>query len=53
MKPEHVEAYLAEHPLGFGGPQPIADAVSYLLDHSGDWITGAILNVSGGRTRGR
>lgn len=53
MQPEDVGPYLATHPLGFGGPQPIADAVSYLLHRSGDWISGAILNVSGGRLRGR
>jgi len=53
MKPEDVEPYLSTHPLGFGGPQPIAESVAYLLHRSGDWISGAILNVSGGRLRGR
>jgi 3-oxoacyl-[acyl-carrier protein] reductase len=53
MKDEHVGPYLAAHPLGFGGPQPAADAVSYLLGRSGDWVSGAVLNVSGGRLRGR
>ncbi len=44
--------YLAQYPLGFGGPQPIADAVSFLLRSSGDWISGAVLNISGGVVRG-
>jgi len=45
-------AYLATHPLGFGGPQPVADAVQFLLRPSGDWLSGAVLNVTGGRLRG-
>lgn len=48
---ERVE-FLARHPLGFGGPQPTADAVRFLLRPSGNWISGAIMNVSGGRIRG-
>lgn len=43
---------LSEYPLGFGGPQPIADAVGYLLASTGDWVSGAVLNVSGGQHRG-
>jgi NAD(P)-dependent dehydrogenase (short-subunit alcohol dehydrogenase family) len=53
MDPSDVPAYLRSHPLGFGGPQPLVDATQYLLDSSGDWVSGAILNVSGGRLRGR
>ncbi|UNB50805.1 SDR family NAD(P)-dependent oxidoreductase [Mycolicibacterium sp. YH-1] len=53
MDPSDVPAYLHNHPLGFGGPQPLVDATHYLLDSSGDWVSGAILNVSGGRLRGR
>jgi 3-oxoacyl-[acyl-carrier protein] reductase len=53
MDPSDVPAYLQSHPLGFGGPRPLVDATRYLLDSSGDWISGAILNVSGGRLRGR
>lgn len=52
MSAEEQAEYLADHPLGFGGPQPVADAVRYLLAPSGDWISGAVLNVSGGRWRG-
>lgn len=52
MSAEEKAEYLANHPLGFGGSQPVADAVRYLLASSGDWISGAVLNVSGGRWRG-
>ena len=48
-----MRAYLDAHPLGTGGPQPVADAVCYLLDDSGNWISGALMNVSGGLVRGR
>jgi NAD(P)-dependent dehydrogenase (short-subunit alcohol dehydrogenase family) len=44
--------YLEQFPLGLGGPQPIADAVLYLARGSGNWISGAVLNVSGGWVRG-
>ena len=47
-----AEKYIAQYPLGFGGPQPIADAVRFLLRSSGDWISGAVLNISGGAVRG-
>lgn len=40
-------------PLGVGGPQPVADMAAYLLGPGGDWISGAILNVSGGMHKGR
>lgn len=43
---------LARFPLGLAGPAPTANAVRYLLDASGDWISGAVLNVSGGQLRG-
>jgi NAD(P)-dependent dehydrogenase (short-subunit alcohol dehydrogenase family) len=42
----------ASFPLGTGGAQPIADAVAYLLERSGDWVSGSVLNVSGGQLRG-
>jgi NAD(P)-dependent dehydrogenase (short-subunit alcohol dehydrogenase family) len=44
--------YTAEHPLGIVGPGPVADACVYLASASGDWISGAVLNVSGGWIRG-
>lgn len=45
-------AYEAAHPLGIVGPEPIARACVYLASEGGDWITGAVLNVSGGWWRG-
>ncbi|MBB4662027.1 SDR family NAD(P)-dependent oxidoreductase [Conexibacter arvalis] len=45
--------YRARQPLGFGGAQPIADAVLHLLASSGDWLSGTVMNVSGGYWRGR
>jgi NAD(P)-dependent dehydrogenase (short-subunit alcohol dehydrogenase family) len=44
--------YLEQFPLGLGGPDPIADACLYLARGSGNWISGAVLNVSGGWVRG-
>jgi 3-oxoacyl-[acyl-carrier protein] reductase len=44
--------YLREYPLGFGGPQPIAHGVAYLLGRSGNWLSGSVLNISGGRFKG-
>jgi NAD(P)-dependent dehydrogenase (short-subunit alcohol dehydrogenase family) len=45
-------AYAEQFPLGLGGPQPVADACLFLARSSGDWISGAVLNVSGGWVRG-
>lgn len=45
-------AYAEQFPLGLGGPQPVADACRYLARASGDWISGTVLNVSGGWVRG-
>jgi NAD(P)-dependent dehydrogenase (short-subunit alcohol dehydrogenase family) len=46
------EAYDAAHPLGIVGPRPVADACIYLASSSGDWVSGSVLNVSGGWWRG-
>ncbi len=51
--PDEAERYAQDFPLGTGGPQPVADAVKYLLDDSGSWISGVVMNVSGGFIRGR
>lgn len=52
MSDDEIREHMAQFPLGLGGPQPVADAVRYLLDTSGTWISGAVLNVSGGNIRG-
>jgi NAD(P)-dependent dehydrogenase (short-subunit alcohol dehydrogenase family) len=52
MTLEERAAYDAAHPLGIVGPDPVARACLYLASSAGDWITGAVLNVSGGWWRG-
>lgn len=52
MTVEERAAYDAVHPLGIVGPEPVARACLYLASAGGDWITGAVLNVSGGWWRG-
>jgi len=52
MTSEELADYRETHPLGEGGVEPVAHAVGYLLGSGGDWISGSILNVSGGRWRG-
>ena len=52
MGDEERAQYATEHPLGVVGPGPVADACVYLASSSGDWISGAVLNVSGGWVRG-
>lgn len=48
--PEAVQQKLiAQIPLGrFGEPSAVGDAVAYLADSSGDYITGQILHINGG-----
>ena len=53
MSREEIDQIEAMFPLGIVGPQPVADMVEYLLGPGGDWISGAILNVSGGMHKGR
>jgi 3-oxoacyl-[acyl-carrier protein] reductase len=44
-----VKASLSMHPLGrLGEPNDIAQAISFLVDPSNDWITGQVLGVDGG-----
>ncbi len=38
----------ALHPLGFGRPEDIANAVAFLAAETGRWITGTVLVVDGG-----
>jgi NAD(P)-dependent dehydrogenase (short-subunit alcohol dehydrogenase family) len=40
------------YPLGLGGPEPVAQACLYLAGPGGDWVSGTVLNVSGGRWHG-
>ena len=52
MSEEERAAYEARFPLGIIGPDPVARACVYLASDDGDWISGAVLNVSGGWWRG-
>jgi NAD(P)-dependent dehydrogenase (short-subunit alcohol dehydrogenase family) len=52
MSDEQRESHGRDFPLGIGGPEPVAHACLYLTRASGDWISGAVLNVSGGWWRG-
>ena len=36
------------HPLGFGQPEDVANAVAFLLADTGRWITGSVMVVDGG-----
>jgi NAD(P)-dependent dehydrogenase (short-subunit alcohol dehydrogenase family) len=38
----------AQHPLGFGSPEDVANAAAFLCADAGRWITGTILVVDGG-----
>tara|TARA_B100000676_G_scaffold303279_1_gene353565 strand:- start:2888 stop:3616 length:729 start_codon:yes stop_codon:yes gene_type:complete len=53
MSQTEIYTYNSQHALGMGGPQPVADAVCYLLDDSGNWISGTVMNVTGGLLRGQ
>ena len=52
MTPEETAAHERAFPLGIGGPEPVAHACLYLAKESGDWVSGSVLNVSGGWWRG-
>ena len=47
-EPGQREAVEAQHPLGFGEPEDIANAVVFLAADTGRWITGTVLVVDGG-----
>lgn len=38
----------AQHPLGFGEPEDVANSVAFLLADTGRWVTGTTLVVDGG-----
>ena len=52
MSQREKDAYREKFPLGIVGPLPVAEAVEYLLAESGNWISGTVMNVSGGGQRG-
>jgi len=49
---DYVAMNLARHPLGFGKPQAIDDAATFLLSDASAWMTGATMAVDGGYSAG-
>ena len=52
MTEEEKAREAATYPLGLGGPEPVAHACLYLAGQGGNWVSGTVLNVSGGRWQG-
>lgn len=52
MSIERQRQYGEKFPLGPIGTEPVARAVSYLLGRGGDFVSGTVLNVSGGYWHG-
>jgi NAD(P)-dependent dehydrogenase (short-subunit alcohol dehydrogenase family) len=48
LSPEQFAAIERDHPLGFGTPRDVANAVAFLVADTGRWITGSTLVVDGG-----
>lgn len=48
--PEQMAAVEKLHPLGFGEPRDVANAVAYLVADTARWVTGTTLVVDGGYT---
>jgi NAD(P)-dependent dehydrogenase (short-subunit alcohol dehydrogenase family) len=53
MTIERRRQYDEKFPLGPIGTDPVARAVAYLLGDGGDFVSGTVLNVSGGYWHGR
>jgi NAD(P)-dependent dehydrogenase (short-subunit alcohol dehydrogenase family) len=48
--PEIAAALAASVPLGLGKPEPVADAIAFLISEQSRWITGQEIVVDGGRS---
>jgi NAD(P)-dependent dehydrogenase (short-subunit alcohol dehydrogenase family) len=49
---ELMEEHGKQYPLGFGEPEDIANAVTFLLSNASRWITGTEIVMDGGLTAG-
>ena len=52
MTAAELEQDRASFPIPIQGAQPVAEACLYLAGSGGSWISGTVLNVSGGRWHG-
>ncbi len=48
LSDEQMQALETAHPLGFGTPRDVANAIAFLLAETGRWITGSTLVLDGG-----
>jgi 3-oxoacyl-[acyl-carrier protein] reductase len=51
MTPEHIQFMLSKIPMGrFGTPEEVAAMVTWLLTEDCSFSTGAVFDLSGGRS---
>lgn len=50
MTRQQAESVAAQHPLGLGVPDYVAEPVAFLLSDLAQWITGSVLMIDGGLT---